>query len=63
MHLKVFYIQIYGKFVLNEKHRAFFLIKTMVYRKKIFIFKNTFYVNCAKIIELHVHTRRHMQSE
>ena len=59
---KVFYIQIWFKW---ETQLLFFLIRTMVYRKKIFTEKNSiFAVDYVKIIELHiVHTRRHMQSE
>ena len=59
---KVFYIQIWFK---CETQLLFFLIRTMVYRKKIFTEKNSiFAVDYVEIIELHiVHTRRHMQSE
>ena len=59
---KVFYIQIWFKW---ETQLLFFLIRTMVYRKKIFTEKNSiFAVDYVKIIELHiVHARRHMQSE
>ena len=45
------------KFDLNVKHLLFFLIRTMVYKKKLFIEKNSFTVDYVKIIELHtVHT-------
>ena len=57
-----FYIQSWIK---CETPLVFFLIRTIVYRKKRFIEKNSFFaVDYVKIIELYiVHTWRHIQSE
>ena len=59
---KVFYIQLWFKF---ETSLLFFLTRTMVYRKNLFIEKNSFFAaDNVKIIELHiVHTWHHMPSE
>ena len=59
---KVFYIQILFK---CATLLLLFLIRTMVYRKKILDRKNSFFaVDYVKIIELHiVRTWHHMQSE
>ena len=58
---KVFHIQIWFKY---KTPLFFFPIRTMVYRKKLFIEVNSFVVDYVKIVELHiVHTWRHMQSE
>ena len=58
---RFFYIQIWFK---CETPLLFFLIRTMVYKKKLFIEKNSFTVDYVKIIELHtVHTWRHMKFE
>ena len=56
---KVFYIQIWFK---CETLLLFFLIRTIVYKKKLFIERNSFFVvGYVKIIELHiVQTWRHM---
>ena len=49
---KVFYIQILFK---SATLLLFFLIRTMVYRKKILDIENSFFaVDYVKIIELHV---------
>ena len=57
---KVFHIQIWFE---CETSFLFFLIRTMVYRKKLKR-KSFFTVDYVKIMELHIlHTWRHMQSE
>ena len=60
--LRSFYIQVWFK---RETPLLFFLIKTLVYRKKLSQEKNVFFsVDSVKIAELHVvRTWRHMQSE
>ena len=57
----VFYVQIWFK---CETSLLFFLIRTMVYRKKLVLDKNIyFFINYGKIIELHVlHTWCHMKN-